>query len=79
MEFNGNYVQSDPEDGFSSSSPFVPPVPSGPLRHSGESRNPEDTFPLDPGFRRGNEWGCRGDEGAGGSRSPSSGFPPSWE
>ena len=26
-----------------------------PLRHSGESRNPEDTFPLDPGFRRGDE------------------------
>ena len=28
---------------------------SGPLRHSGESRNPEDPFPLDPGFRRGDE------------------------
>ena len=79
MEFDGNYTQSDPEDGFSSSCPFVPPPPSGPLRHSGESRNPEDTFPLGPGFRRSDEWGCRGDERAGGSRSPSSGFPLSWE
>ena len=39
----------------------LPPVqlPSSfrPLRHSGESRNPEDTFPLGPGFRRGDERG----------------------
>ena len=63
MEFDGNYTQSDPEDGCSSSYPFIPPPPSGPLRHSGPgrhsgaSRNPEDTFPLDPGFRRGDEGG----------------------
>ena len=54
----GNYIQGDPEDGFSSSYPFVPPPPSGPLRHSGASRNPEDTFPLGPGFRRGDEGGA---------------------
>ena len=41
----GNYIQGDPEDGFSPSYPFVPPPPSGPLRHSGASRNPEDPFP----------------------------------
>ena len=58
---NGNNIQDDPENGFSSSSPFIPPPPSGSLRHSdplrrsGESRNPEDTFPLDPGFRQGDE------------------------
>ena len=58
---NGNNIQDDPENGFSSSHPFILLPPSGslrhsdPLRHSGESRNPEDTFPLDPGFRRGGE------------------------
>ena len=57
MEFDGNYGQSDPEDGFSSSDPFVPPPLSISLRHSGASRNPEDTFPLGPGFRRGDERG----------------------
>ena len=43
--------------------PFVIPAPlchSGPLRHSGASRNPEDTFPPDPGFRRGDEGRPRG-------------------
>ena len=65
----GNYIQGDPEDGFSSSYPFVPPPPSGPLRHSGsfrhsgESRNPEDTFPLGPDFRRGDEGGASAEAG----------------
>ena len=44
---------------FPRHTPSVPLPPSGPLRHSGESRNPEDTFPLDPGFRRGDEGGLR--------------------
>ena len=53
-----------------------------PFRHSGESRNPEDTFPLDPGFRQGDEGRRRGDKGGVGAtrgrpcgnRYPSSGF-----
>ena len=53
----GNYIQGDSEESSSSSYPFVPPPPSGPLRHSGASRNPEDTFPLDLDFRRGDERG----------------------
>ena len=87
-ESEGNDIRDDPENGFSSSHPSVPPPPSGPPRHSGESRNPEDTFPLGPGFRRGDEWRGRGDEWRrrddeegrpGGSRRPSSRFPLSRE
>ena len=54
-EKKGNHIQDDPENGFSSSYLSVTPPPSGPFRHSGESRNPEDTFPLGPGLRRNDE------------------------
>ena len=57
--------------------PFVIPAP---FRHSGESRNPEDTFPLDPGFRRGDEGGRRGDvrarRGDEGGAPAEAGIPP---
>ena len=46
----GGLYRDGPDDGFSSSYPFVSRPRPAPFRHSGASRNPGDPFPLGPGF-----------------------------
>ena len=51
----GILYKAIPKTIFPRHTPLFALPPSAPLRRSGESRNPEDTFSLSPGFRRGDE------------------------